>query len=65
VFEDKIIEKWKTEMGDSGADVTEKMKNWIFEELRYKAKIFYDTGVVSVYNGDVVKSDSAVPLSIK
>jgi hypothetical protein len=65
VFEDKIIEKWKTEIGDSGADATEKMKNWIFEELRYKAKIFYDTGVVSVYNGDVVKSDSAVPLSIK
>ena len=41
------------------------MVDWIIEELRYKAKIFKETGAVSVLNGDVVKSDSAVPSSVK
>ena len=41
------------------------MVDWIVEELRYKAKIFQETRAVSVYNGDVVKSDVAVPGSLK
>jgi hypothetical protein len=41
------------------------MFRWIIQELRYKAKIFDETKAVSLYNGDVVKSDSKVPESTK
>jgi Protein of unknown function (DUF4246) len=41
------------------------MVAWCIDELRYKAKIFEETGAVSVYNGDVVKSDTAVSDSLK
>jgi hypothetical protein len=38
------------------------MVKWIIAELRYKANIFKATrGAVSVFNGDVVKSDLAIP----
>jgi hypothetical protein len=37
------------------------MVNWIIAELRYKAKIFKEiSGVVSIFNGDVVKSDLVI-----
>ncbi len=38
---------------------------WIIQELRYKAKIFDETRAISLYNGDVVKSDFKVPESLK
>lgn len=41
------------------------MFDWIIAELRYKADIFKEAGAVTVYNGDVVKSDSKVPESLK
>ena len=41
------------------------MFRWIIQELRYKAKIFDETKAVSLYNGDVVKSDYKVPESLK
>jgi hypothetical protein len=41
------------------------MFRWIIQELRYKAKIFDETKAVSLYNGDVVKSDFQVPESLK
>lgn len=41
------------------------MFRWIIQELRYKAKIFDETKAVSLYNGDVVKSDSKVPESLR
>ncbi|CZR51823.1 uncharacterized protein PAC_01700 [Phialocephala subalpina] len=66
VFNDEIAQKWKVEaMATEGRDVSQKMVDWIIEELRYKAGIFKETGTISVYNGDVVKSDVAVPESLK
>jgi hypothetical protein len=42
--------------------MTEKMVDWCIAELQFKAKAFQENGgLVSVYNGDVVKSDTAVP----
>ena len=47
---------------DTSVGMTEKMVDWCFAELQFKAKIFQENGgLVSVYNGDVVKSDSAIP----
>lgn len=39
--------------------------DWCIDELQYKAKFFEETGAVNVYNGDVVKSDTAIPSSLK
>ncbi|KAG6909613.1 hypothetical protein DXG01_016395 [Tephrocybe rancida] len=66
VFDDAIAQKWKEEiLSADGMDVTVAMVEWCIAELRYKAKIFEKTGAVSVFNGDVVKSDTTVPLSLK
>lgn len=37
------------------------MVDYCIAELRYKAKGYESTGLVSVYYGDVVKSDTAIP----
>lgn len=66
VFDDSIANKWKTEaMSTPGADVTESMANYAIEELRHKAGVFHETGSINVYAGDVVKSDCAVPESLR
>ena len=42
--------------------MTEKMADWCIAELQFKAKAYRENGgLVSVYNGDVVKSDTAIP----
>ena len=61
VFDDTITKKWKAEaLAAPGRDVSQKMVDWVIEELRFKAKIFQKTLAVSVYDGDVVKSDKVV-----
>lgn len=52
-------------MATPGRDVSQAMVEWIIEELRWKVESFKKTGTVTVYNGDVVKSDTAVTLSTK
>lgn len=46
-------------------EFSQAMVDWVIEELRYKARLFQQTGAVSIYDGDVVKSDSAIPESLK
>lgn len=66
VFDETIAEKWKAEaLGTEGRDVTQKMVDYITEELRHKTKSFKETGTVSVFNGDVVKSDVSISTSLK
>jgi len=66
VFDKNILKKWKQELlSDPGQDVTEKMVDYCFAELQYKASIFESTGLISVYDADVVKSDRAIPESLR
>jgi Protein of unknown function (DUF4246) len=66
VLDEIISEKWKAEaLSAAGRDVTKNMVNWVIDELRWKAQIFKDSGAVSVFNGDVVKSDTAIPKSLQ
>ncbi|KAJ3501543.1 hypothetical protein NLJ89_g9289 [Agrocybe chaxingu] len=56
----------KTEaIAAKGRDITLRMMDWVIDELRYKAEVFGRTGAVSVYTGDVVKSDSALSESFR
>jgi Protein of unknown function (DUF4246) len=52
-------------MTTDGRDVTQEMADWVIAELRFKAESFKTVGAISVYDGDVVKSDSAVPIDLK
>ena len=52
-------------MTTEGRDVTQEMVDWVIAELRYKAQIFKTVGAISVYDGDVVKSDTAVRIEVK
>ncbi|KAF8625748.1 hypothetical protein AX17_006774 [Amanita inopinata Kibby_2008] len=66
VFNREIVSKWKKEVLEAdGVDISQAMVDWCIEELRYKAKIFEKTGMVTVYDADVVKSDVAVPQELK
>ncbi|KAF8885258.1 hypothetical protein CPB84DRAFT_1788555 [Gymnopilus junonius] len=69
VNDPEIVEKWKEEALASGRDITESMINWCIEELKYKASLLPEDPAehppIIVYNGDVVKSDVAVPPELK
>ncbi|TFK72603.1 hypothetical protein BDN72DRAFT_762932 [Pluteus cervinus] len=69
VFDDAIVKKWKEEATSAAlpnTEISDKMVDWCIEELRYKAKlpIFASHGAISVYDGDVVKSDTAIPQEV-
>lgn len=40
------------------------MFEWCIAELRWKASIYRDSGLVRVYQADVVKSDIAIPQAL-
>ena len=66
VSNEEITAKWRAEiLADKDLDVTEKMLDYIIEELKWKAGIFKETGIVSAYDGDIVKSDVAVPETLR
>jgi hypothetical protein len=41
------------------------MVTWCIDELQLKAKIFQETGIITAYDGDVVKSDTVIPSSLR
>ncbi|KAG6918567.1 hypothetical protein DXG01_013368 [Tephrocybe rancida] len=66
VFDESITSKWKQEaLSEKVVDITQAMLDWCIAELQYKTKGFRKTGAVSVYNGDVVKSDTIISSELK
>jgi hypothetical protein len=65
VFNEAITSDWKRVALSSGEDFSERMADWCIAELQYKAKVFEETGAVTVFAGDVVKSDTSIPTSIQ
>jgi len=45
--------------------MTERMFTYCVDELRHKSKMFQETGIITAYDGDVVKSDVAISSSLK
>lgn len=45
-------------MATEGRDVSQKMVDWIIEELRYKAGVFKETGTISGKNSKTAICDS-------
>jgi len=41
------------------------MVTWCLDELRYKSEKFHETGMITVHDGDVVKSDTIIPSSLQ
>lgn len=65
IFDEAITSKWRKEaLAMEEMDISERMMDWCFDELRYKATLYEATGAVSIYTGDVVKSDRAIPGSL-
>jgi len=69
VNNEEIAKKWKDEVFEnSELDFTPKMADWCIDELRHMARIYNASGnppPIFVYNGDVVKSDTAVSSALK
>ncbi|KAJ5634832.1 hypothetical protein N7528_002674 [Penicillium herquei] len=60
----KTAQEWKKVAQNSGLDITKNMTEWIIEELKFKALIYEQSHAVALYNGDVTKSDTNVPISL-
>ncbi|KAI9932099.1 hypothetical protein ASPWEDRAFT_171776 [Aspergillus wentii DTO 134E9] len=60
VFDENITSKWKQEIADSGRDLTPEMIDYVIDELKYNSKAFQETGIISAFDGEVVKSDTAI-----
>jgi hypothetical protein len=70
VNHEEITKKWKDEVcGNSELDFTPNMADYCFDELRHMASIYSASPgslpPIFVYNGDVVKSDTAVSPELK
>jgi hypothetical protein len=70
VNNEEIAKKWKDEIcGNSELDFTPRMADCCIDELRHMASIYTayagDPPPIFVYNGDVVKSDTAVSPELK
>ena len=67
---DKIIaDKWRDELQQQAEarsmDLSPAMLDYIFAELQHRSDGFRKTGLFKVYNGDVIKSDTAVSPALK
>lgn len=52
-------------MAHRDIDVSEKMMDWVINELQFRAKGFEESGNIMVYDAGVVKSDTAIPESLR
>ncbi|KAJ5644605.1 hypothetical protein N7507_010616 [Penicillium longicatenatum] len=64
IHDPNTAQQWKKMARNSGADITENMAEWIIEELKFKAMVYKMNEAVSLYNGDVTKSDTNIPSSL-
>lgn len=66
IFDETITAKWKEEaLKTPMVNMTPAMVEWCIAELRFKSKGYEQKQGVSVFNGDVVKSDNTVPESVR
>ncbi|EGE79440.1 hypothetical protein RJ035_004541 [Blastomyces gilchristii] len=66
IFSPDIINKWREEvMAHKDMDVSEKMMDWVINELQFKSKGFEKSGNILVYDAGVVKSDTAIPDTLR
>ncbi|KAL1977716.1 hypothetical protein VTN31DRAFT_575 [Thermomyces dupontii] len=60
VFDETIRSRWRKEAMESGLDFTEKMLDYMFDELEFRASRLKETGQVTMLDLGVVKSDVAI-----
>ncbi|SPO01965.1 uncharacterized protein DNG_04638 [Cephalotrichum gorgonifer] len=73
VFDDEIVEKWRAEGSvrpealEGDVVLSDEMFDFCIKELRDKAAIYKETGLINVLDAEliVVKSDVAVPTSVQ
>ncbi|KAF8647860.1 hypothetical protein AX16_006508 [Volvariella volvacea WC 439] len=61
IFSDDAISKWRQETVDTDANITPNMFTWCIAELQHRTALYLNLGGISVFHGDVVKSDIAIP----
>ncbi|KAA8646822.1 Ankyrin-2 [Aspergillus tanneri] len=65
IFDEPITTRWRIEVLGSSNEITPKMMDWVIDELRYKAELFQKEGIISAFDGDIVKSDTAISEELK
>ncbi|KAI9931501.1 hypothetical protein MW887_010076 [Aspergillus wentii] len=65
IFLPGVADSWKDEAIKCDVDITPNMADWIIDELQFKAIVYEHTQSISLYNGDITKSDLNVPESFR
>ncbi|RHZ66812.1 hypothetical protein CDV55_101414 [Aspergillus turcosus] len=65
IFDVNCAREWRQKFLDIYNSLSPEMMDWVIEEVKFKADIFLKKGMVTALDGDVVKSDSAIPEDIK
>ncbi|TFK67172.1 hypothetical protein BDN72DRAFT_899202 [Pluteus cervinus] len=66
IMNPEIAARWREEaLNTPDTDITQAMVNWCMAEVQYKAEMLKKTNAVVVFTGDVVKSDTIVPDSVR
>lgn len=60
IFDETIRSRWRKEAMESGLDFSEKMLDYMFDELEFRASRLKETGQVAMLDLGVVKSDVAI-----
>ncbi|OJJ46005.1 hypothetical protein ASPZODRAFT_67184 [Penicilliopsis zonata CBS 506.65] len=66
VDDEDTLQRWTRDaLARPDVDISPAMARWIVDELRFKARLYPITNAVSLYNGCVVKTDTAVPDALR
>ncbi|PYI15988.1 hypothetical protein BO99DRAFT_294313, partial [Aspergillus violaceofuscus CBS 115571] len=69
IFSKHIVARWRREITEQDSPgivpLTTEMLDWIFEELQYKAELFFCENLVKAFDEGVMKSDSIVPEDLR
>lgn len=65
MFDEEIVKKWRQEISESDQDATERMMDWVIEELQQKTEVLKEENLIPVFDVGVVKSDTAIPVDLK
>lgn len=66
IFVPGVADEWKNgAMDRRDVEITPNMAQWMIEELQFKAIVYEKTQTLSLYNGDITKSDIGVPEDLR
>jgi hypothetical protein len=65
IFDENCAREWRQKFLDVYNGLSPEMMDWVIQEVKFKAEIFFKKGMVTALDGDVAKSDITITEDIK